>query len=129
MCLGLAIITWIVSLFNATVKHPGTGNTIAIKNILSKDGISMILSDAIKNFSELPALGLVLSELLGVGIAEKTGYFDKLMVQIVHKAPKQIIVRVMILIGSLGNSEGDAATIVLSHLTAMFFIKLAYHPH
>ena len=50
MCLGLAIITWVVSLFHVTVKHPGTGNTIGIKNILSKDGIAMILNDAIKNF-------------------------------------------------------------------------------
>lgn len=128
MCLGLAIITWIVSLFNVTVKHPGTGNTIAIKNILSKDGISMILNDAIKNFSEFPALGLVLSVMLGVGIAERTGYFDKLMVQIVHKAPKQIIVPVIILIGIIGNAAGDAAPIVLPPLTAMVFIKLGYHP-
>ena len=128
MCLGLAIITWIVSLFHVTVKHPGTGNTIAIKNILSKDGISMILNDAIKNFSEFPALGLVLSVMLGVGIAERTGYFDKLMVQIVHKAPKQIIIPVIILIGIIGNAAGDAAPIVLPPLTAMVFIKLGYHP-
>ena len=124
MCLGLAIITWIVSLFHITVKHPGTGDTIAIKSILSKDGLMMILNDAVKNFSEFPALGLVLAVMLGVGVAEKTGYFDKLMVQIVHKAPKKFIVPVIILIGILGNAAGDAAPIVLPPLTAMVFIKL-----
>ncbi|WP_210128788.1 AbgT family transporter [Staphylococcus sp. GDX8P102P-2] len=128
MCLGLAIITWIVSLFHITVKHPGTGDTIAIKSILSKDGLMMILNDAVKNFSEFPALGLVLAVMLGVGVAEKTGYFDKLMVQVVHKAPKKFIVPVIILIGILGNAAGDAALIVLPPLTAMVFIKLGYHP-
>lgn len=128
MCLGLAIITWIVSLFHITVKHPGTGDTIAIKSILSKDGLMMILNDAVKNFSEFPALGLVLAVMLGVGVAEKTGYFDKLMVQVVHKAPKKFIVPVIILIGILGNAAGDAAPIVLPPLTAMVFIKLGYHP-
>lgn len=128
MCLGLAIITWIVSLFHITVKHPGTGDTIAIKSILSKDGLMMILNDAVKNFSEFPALGLVLAVMLGVGVAEKTDYFDKLMVQIVHKAPKKFIVPVIILIGILGNAAGDAAPIVLPPLTAMVFIKLGYHP-
>lgn len=128
MCLGLAIITWIVSLFHITVKHPNTGDTIAIKSILSKDGLMMILNDAVKNFSEFPALGLVLAVMLGVGVAEKTGYFDKLMVQIVHKAPKKFIVPVIILIGILGNAAGDAAPIVLPPLTAMVFIKLGYHP-
>ena len=128
MCLGLAIITWIFSLFHITVKHPGTGDTIAVKSILSKDGLMMILNDAVKNFSEFPALGLVLAVMLGVGVAEKTGYFDKLMVQVVHKAPKKFIVPVIILIGILGNAAGDAAPIVLPPLTAMVFIKLGYHP-
>lgn len=70
MCLGLAILTWLVSLFHITVKHPGTGDTITIKSILSKDGLTMILNDAIKNFSEFPALGLVLAVMLGIGVAE-----------------------------------------------------------
>ncbi|RIM09343.1 AbgT family transporter, partial [Staphylococcus cohnii] len=96
MCVGLAILTWVVSLFQISVKHPGTGDTIAIKSILSKDGLSMILNDAIKNFSEFPALGLVLAVMLGIGVAEKTGYFDKLMIQVVHKAPKNFIVPVII---------------------------------
>ena len=113
MCVGLAILTWIVSLFHVTVKHPGTGDTITIKSILSKDGLMMILNDSIKNFSEFPALGLVLAVMLGIGVAEKTGYFDKLMVQVVHKAPKKFIVPVIIIIGILGNAAGDAAPIVL----------------
>lgn len=128
MCLGLAILTWIISFFSITVKHPGSGDTIAIKSILSSDGLSMILNDAIKNFSEFPALGLVLAVMLGIGVSEKTGYFDKLMIQVVHKAPKKIIIPVIILVGILGNAAGDAATIVLPPLTAMVFIKLGYHP-
>lgn len=128
MCLGLAVLTWIISFFPITVKHPGTGDTIAIKSILSSDGLSMILNDAVKNFSEFPALGLVLAVMLGIGVSEKTGYFDKLMIQVVHKAPKKIIIPVIILVGILGNAAGDAATIVLPPLTAMVFIKLGYHP-
>ncbi|MEB8174326.1 AbgT family transporter [Staphylococcus equorum] len=128
MCVGLTILTWVVSLFQISVKHPGTGDTIAIKSILSKDGLSMILNDAIKNFSEFPALGLVLAVMLGIGVAEKTGYFDKLMIQVVHKAPKNFIVPVIIIIGIIGNAAGDAAPIVLPPLAAMVFIKLGYHP-
>ncbi|MDG5479265.1 AbgT family transporter [Staphylococcus xylosus] len=128
MCLGLAVLTWIISFFSITVKHPGSGDTIAIKSILSSDGLSMILNDAIKNFSEFPALGLVLAVMLGIGVSEKTGYFDKLMIQVVHKAPKKIIIPVIIFVGILGNAAGDAATIVLPPLTAMVFIKLGYHP-
>ncbi|RBA03048.1 p-aminobenzoyl-glutamate transport protein [Staphylococcus arlettae] len=110
------------------MKHPGTGDAVAIKSIISKDGITMIFNDAIQNFSEFPALGLVLSVMLGIGIAEKTGYFDKLMIQVVQKAPKKFIVPCIIIIGILGNAAGDAAPIVLPPLTAIVFIKLGYHP-
>ncbi|MCD8864160.1 AbgT family transporter [Staphylococcus arlettae] len=128
MCVGLAVITWVVSLFQVSVKHPGTGDAVAIKSIISKDGITMIFNDAIQNFSEFPALGLVLSVMLGIGIAEKTGYFDKLMIQVVQKAPKKFIVPCIIIIGILGNAAGDAAPIVLPPLTSIVFIKLGYHP-
>ena len=52
MCVGLAIITWFVSLFNVSVKHPGDGKVIHIKSILSHDGFAYIMNNAIKNFSE-----------------------------------------------------------------------------
>lgn len=70
MCIGLAIMTWVISLFNVSVKHPGTHQTIYIKNIISHDGFTMIMNDTIKNFSEFPALGLVLAVMIGIGVAE-----------------------------------------------------------
>lgn len=128
MCVGLAIITWFVSLFNVSVKHPGNGETIHIKSILSHDGFAMIMNDAIKNFSEFPVLGLVLGVMIGIGAAEKSDYFDKLMISVVNRAPKKLIVPTIILIGIVGSTAGDAATIILPPLAAMLFIKIGYHP-
>ena len=88
----------------------------------------MIMNDAVKNFSEFPALGLVLAVMIGVGAAEKSGYFDKLMISVVNRASNQIIVPTIILIGILGSLAGDAATVILPPLAAMIFIKIGYHP-
>ena len=101
--------------FDVSVKHPGNGETIHIKSILSTEGIAMIMNDAVKNFSEFPALGLVLAVMIGVG-AEKSGYFDKLMISVVNRASNQIIVPTIILIGILGSLAGDAATVILPPL-------------
>ncbi|EOD7653412.1 AbgT family transporter [Staphylococcus aureus] len=128
MCVGLAIMTWVISLFNVSVKHPGTHQTIYIKNIISHDGFTMIMNDTIKNFSEFPALGLVLAVMIGIGVAEKTGYFDKLMISVVNRALRFLILPTIILIGILGSTAGDAATIILPPLAAMLFIKIGYHP-
>ena len=102
--------------FDVSVKHPGNGETIHIKSILSTEGIAMIMNDAVNNFSEFPALGLVLAVMIGVGAAEKSGYFDKLMISVVNRASKRIIVPTIILIGILGSLAGDATTVILPPL-------------
>ncbi|UEX90481.1 AbgT family transporter [Staphylococcus ratti] len=128
LCIILALITAVVSQFDTHVKHPGTGDVITVKNILSHDGLVMFLNDAIKNFSTFPALGIVLAVMLGIGVAEKSGYFDTLMIHLVSIAPEKIILPVIIFIGMIGNVAGDAAPIVLPPLVAMIFMKLGYHP-
>lgn len=128
LCVILAIVTAIVSQFDTRVVHPGTKETISVKNILSHDGFVMFLNDAVKNFSTFPALGIVLAVMLGIGVAEKSGYFDKLMIHVVSIAPEKIILPVIIFVGMIGNVAGDAAPIVLPPLVAMIFMKLGYHP-
>ena len=128
MCVLLAVMTWVISWFNVSVKHPGNGHTIHIKSIISTDGIAMIMNDAIKNFSEFPALGLVLAVMIGIGAAEKSGYFDKLLISVVNHASKKLILPTIIFIGIMGSIAGDATTVILPPLAAMLFIKIGYHP-
>ncbi|MDU4450846.1 MAG: AbgT family transporter, partial [Staphylococcus lugdunensis] len=108
MCVLLAVMTWVISWFNVSVKHPGNGHTIHIKSIISTDGIAMIMNDAIKNFSEFPALGLVLAVMIGIGAAEKSGYFDKLLISVVNHASKKLILPTIIFIGIMGSIAGLA---------------------
>lgn len=128
LCAGLIVLSWLISLFGVSVKNPGTGKTVEVTSLISREGFGKILSESVKNFSEFPALGLVLAVMLGIGVAEKTGYFDKLMILIVNKTPKKVIVPIIIFVGIVGNAAGDAAPIVLPPLTALVFIKLGYHP-
>lgn len=128
LCIILAIATAVVSQFDTAVKHPGTGKMIEVRSILSHDGFVMLMNDAIKNFSQFPALGIVLSVMIGIGIAEKSGYFDKLMIYVVSKTPERIILPTIIFVGIMGNIAGDAAPIVMPPLVAMIFMKLGYHP-
>lgn len=128
LCTGLIFLSWFISLFNIKVENPGTGKTVEVTNLVSREGFGKIISESITNFSEFPALGLVLAVMIGIGVAEKTGYFDKLMIQVVQKAPRKIIVPIIIFVGIVGNAAGDAAPVVLPPLTALVFIKLGYHP-
>ncbi|MGT0243824.1 AbgT family transporter [Staphylococcus aureus] len=50
----------------------------------------MIMNDTIKNFSEFPALALVLAVMIGIGVWSRTGYFYKLMISVVNRAPRSV---------------------------------------
>ena len=71
---------------------------------------------------------MVLVVMIGMGLAEKTGYFEHLLHSVVDKTPHKLVLPFLILISILGNAAGGAAPMIMPMLTAMIFIKLGYHP-
>ena len=62
------------SLFDATVKPPGADKALDVKNLFSNEGIEYIFTNLITNFTGFAPLGLVISMMIGVGLAEKVGF-------------------------------------------------------
>ncbi|PKD99755.1 AbgT family transporter [Macrococcoides caseolyticum] len=128
LCLIILFASFVTGTMGVSAKNPADGKVIEAVNLLTPEGIAKIISEAVNNFAAFPPLGLVLVVMIGVGVAEKTGYFETLMKYTIEKTPRKIIVPMIILVGILGNAAGDAAPIVLPPIAAMVFIKLGYHP-
>ena len=128
LCLIILFASFVTGKMGVSAKNPADGTVIEAVNLLTPEGIAKIISEAVNNFATFPPLGLVLVVMIGVGVAEKTGYFETLMKYTIEKTPRKIIVPMIILVGILGNAAGDAAPIVLPPIAAMVFIKLGYHP-
>lgn len=128
LCAIILVASSIASFFGLSAKNPTDGKVVKAVNLLTPDGIAKIISEAVPNFAAFPPLGLVLVVMIGVGIAEKTGYFETLMKYTIEKTPRKIIIPIIIFVGIMGNAAGDAATIVLPPIAALVFIKLGYHP-
>ena len=107
-----------------------TGEVIEAVNLLSGEGLLKICrtTESIHNFSTFPPLGMVLVVMIGVGLAEKTGYFETAMKRVIEVAPRALIIPTMILVGIIGNIAGDAGPVILPPIAAMVMIKLGYHP-
>ena len=58
----------------ATVKWVPTGKIYEANNILTRDGLFWAISSMVKNFINFAPLGIVLVGMLGIGIAERTGF-------------------------------------------------------
>lgn len=128
LCGLILTASFVAAKMGVSANNPADGKVVKAVNLLTPDGIAKIISEAVPNFAAFPPLGLVLVVMVGVGLAEKTGYFETLMKYTIEKTPSKVIIPIIILVGILGNAAGDAAIIVLPPITAMVFIKLGYHP-
>lgn len=70
---AVMVLSMIFSFTGATVDHPGTGETLEIRSLISFEGLAYMLSSMLDNFTGFAPLGLVLGIMLGIGVAEKTG--------------------------------------------------------
>lgn len=118
----------IASLFHLEAENPATGETIEAVNLLNGEGLVQMLTGAITNFSEFPPLGMVLVVMIGIGLAEKSGYFEVAMRRVIEISPARLIIPAIILIGIIGNVAGDAGPVVLPPLAAMVVMRLGHHP-
>lgn len=69
------VISWIFANRGSSVTHPSSGEELPVKNLLSGEGLQFILENTLTNFTGFAPLGLVLSMMLGIGLAEKSGTF------------------------------------------------------
>lgn len=129
----ILMITILVASFFAGMAgleavNPADGETIQAVNLLSASGLVRILTEAISNFSEFPPLGMVLVVMIGIGLAEKSGYFETAMRRAIEVSPQKLMLPAIILVGIIGNVAGDAGPIILPPIAAMVVMRLGYHP-
>lgn len=129
LLIGVIIFaSWVFSLLGVSSVNPATNEVVQVESLLTKSNLIRMIEEAITNFTAFPALGLVLTVMLGIGLAEQSGYFEVMLTSVVEKAPKNLMLWVIILVGVLGNVAGDAAPIVMPPLAAIIFLKMGYHP-
>ncbi|MDQ0268213.1 aminobenzoyl-glutamate transport protein [Cytobacillus purgationiresistens] len=122
------LLTWIVSMFDVTVVHPGTGEELPIKSLISGEGLQFILGDMLSNFTGFAPLGLVLAMMLGVGLADKVGLFETAIKTTILSTPKSLVTYAVFFVGILGNIASDAAFVLVPPLAAMVFYTVGRHP-
>lgn len=128
LAVAMIIISYIFSLFNASVVHPSTGEELPIKNLLSGEGLQFILTSMLKNFTGFAPLGLVLAMMLGIGLADKVGLLDYAIRITILRSPPSLITYTVVFIGIMGNLASDAAVVLIPPLAALVFYKVGRHP-
>lgn len=124
---GLTIVlSWLFSLTDLSVVHPATKETVTPFNLLSTEGIQMILTKMVDNFTGFAPLGTVLVSLLGIGIAEGSGLIAATIRGIVQNSHK-ILIGLLVLIVAIASFISGSLVISISAIVlgiALIFLVL-----
>ncbi|AOV08560.1 AbgT family transporter [Sporosarcina ureilytica] len=116
--------------FEGVNNETGKIETLTVKavSLLAPEGIAYMFSHVVSNFTSFVALGPVLVAMLGVGVAEKSGYISALMTNTVTKAPRRFVTQIVVLMGVLSNVAASVGYVVLVPLGAIIFLGFNRHP-
>jgi len=121
------ILSTIISNLGWTVIDP-KGNTIIAFNLSSADGTWWLLSSMVDNFIRFPPLGIVLVGMLGIGLAEKTGFLPALLHFSITHVHHRLLTPAMMLLGILSSIALDAGYVVLIPIAAALYIAAGRSP-
>lgn len=130
--LAALIIVWIASAalsgtaFDAL--DPRTGEAIQIKNLLTGSELAAFLSTMVTTFTGFAPLGVVLVAMLGVGVAEHSGYINSGLKLILGFTPKALLTPMLIFAAILSHTATDAGYVLVIPLGGIIFYAAGRHP-
>lgn len=102
--------------------------TVSVVSLLTKEGITYMLTHAVSNFTNYAPLGMTLVAMLGVGVAEQSGLINALLKSTVKITPAKFITPMVVFLGVMSNVANDAGYVILIPLGAMIFRAYGRHP-
>ena len=126
------LLTWGLSALLSAVEFaaidPRTKAPIQVQNLLTGKALAAFLAGMVKTFTDFPPLGVVLVALLGVGVAEHTGFINAGLKAMLSVTPKRALTPVVILVGLVSHTAADAGYVLVIPLGGVIFMAAGRHP-
>lgn len=122
------LLSGVFAAMDLVAIHPTTGEEIRPVSLLTGEGVRMIVDNMVRNFTQFLPLGVVLVAMLGVGVAEGSGFMGAALRAIVLSAPARLITVVTVFAGVISNAASEAGYVVVVPLGAIIFLAFGRHP-
>ncbi len=128
----LLFLTWIASALLAPIEftetHPQTGDPVRIQNQLTGAALTQFMVRMVPTFTGFPPLGVVLVALLGVGVAEKTGFINAGLKLILGVTSRSLLTPMLVLAAIVSHTAADAGYVLVIPLGGVIFYAAGRHP-
>ena len=128
----LMAFVWVLSFalsgidFNAI--DPRTGEALVIHNQLSGSALAQFFSSIVTNFSHFHPVGVVLVAMLGIGVAEYSGFINAGLRALMAVTAKWLLTPMIIMVGIVSHSAVDAGYVLVIPLGGIIFYAAGRHP-
>ncbi|MCF2639175.1 AbgT family transporter [Fusobacterium varium] len=100
----------------------------AVVNLLSPNSIRFMYTSVISNFTSFIALGTVFTIIMGVGVADGSGFMAAVLKKIVAVTPRKAVTATVIFLGIMSNVASSTGYVMLVPLGAILFMSFGRHP-
>ncbi|MBW2315455.1 MAG: AbgT family transporter, partial [Deltaproteobacteria bacterium] len=113
-----------------TVAQDGELVNVALsaRSLLTADGIFWALRNLVKNFVQFPPLGVVLVGMLGIGVAERSGFIGAALKTVMLAVPSWLLAPTLMFVGVLSSMGIDAGYVVLPPVAAALYKAVGRSP-
>ena len=122
------VLSWLLSYVTFDLIDPRSGEALVINNLLSGSAFTEFLSVMVTNFSHFHPVGVVLVAMLGIGVAEHTGFINSAIRSLLNVTPAKLLTPMVILVGIVSHSAVDAGYVLVIPLGGVIFYAAGRHP-
>ncbi len=128
----LLVIVWIVSALLAPLAFadidPRTRQPIQVNSQLTGQSVATFLARMVTTFTSFHPLGVVLVALLGVGVAEHTGFINAGLKALLNVTSARLLTPMLVAVGILSHTAADAGYVLVIPLGGVIFYAAGRHP-
>lgn len=118
----------IMSQFSWDAIDPRTGEALVVQNLLTGDSLADFLSRMVKIFTGFAPLGVVLVAMLGVGVAEHSGFISAGLKRMLDSTPRSFLTPMVVLVAIVSHTATDAGYVLVIPLAGVIFYAMGRHP-
>ncbi len=128
LMLAVWALSWALSGVDFQAIDPRTGTPIQVINQLSGESLTAFMANMVRVFLGFAPLGVVLVAMLGLGVAEHTGFINAALRRVLSVTPKQLLTPALVAVAVLSHVAVDAGYVLVIPLGGVIFYAAGRHP-
>jgi aminobenzoyl-glutamate transport protein len=128
-CAAVVVLSVVFAGAEAMLRmRDGTEALRTVRSLATAEGFRWAMESAVTNFTGFAPLGKVLTVMLGIGVAERTGLIAASLHALVRTVPAALLTTTVVFAGVMSSMAADAGYVVLVPLGAVVFAGAGRHP-